>query len=104
LNELNVEIVVCEGIEQWVREWLKDLDEEAVREKWKQVLNHYYGWEKENRRRKVIFIGTDITKGIVPVKLEERIWRDVTGRVFQDTASTCERVDLIWYGLSTRIK
>ena len=52
----------------------------------------------------VILIGTDITKGIVPIEAENRVWRDVTGRVYQDTVSICNRVDLIWYGINKRLK
>jgi len=96
--------VVLEGIEQWVRGWLKDVHAEDVRKKWQAVLNQWQNWESHNRERKVIFIGSDITKGIVPIEPDDRVWRDVTGRVFQDTASKCERVELIWYGMNRRLK
>ena len=60
--------------------------------------------KSRTRKIRIIVIGTDITKGIVPIEKENRVWRDLTGRVFQDTASICERVDLIWYGISKRLK
>ena len=58
----------------------------------------------EIQGRMVILIGSDITKGIVPIEAENRVWRDVTGRVYQDTVSICNRVDLIWYGINKRLK
>lgn len=98
------DLVVFEGIEQWIREWLKNFKAEEVQEKWRSVLNSLESWENQKEKRKVIFIGTDITKGIVPINSEDRIWRDVSGRVFQDTAAQCEHVEWIWYGMNSRLK
>jgi adenosylcobinamide kinase/adenosylcobinamide-phosphate guanylyltransferase len=98
------DFIVLEGIEQWIRKWLKESDEKVVREKWQDILNGLKSWENSTDKRKVIFIGTDITKGIVPIDLEDRIWRDVSGRVFQVTASQCDQVELIWYGLNRKLK
>lgn len=97
-------VIVLEGIEEWIREWLKEHDDHAVREKWRSVLNGLQSWENNEERRKVILIGSDITKGIVPIHSEDRTWRDVCGRVFQDTASQCNEVEFIWYGLNRKLK
>lgn len=97
-------IVVLEGIEQWVKELLMKHDAESVRNIWRQSLETWIRWEREKQGRVVCLIGSDITKGIVPASIEEREWRDTAGRVFQDTAAVCERVDLVWYGIGQRLK
>ncbi len=104
LDDITDDSVVLEGMEQVVKDWLAELDGEAVQKKWQLLLNQWLSWESGDQNRKVILIGTDITKGIVPINSKDRIWRDVTGRIFQDTASSCERVDLVWYGLNKRLK
>ncbi|KAA9017087.1 bifunctional adenosylcobinamide kinase/adenosylcobinamide-phosphate guanylyltransferase [Niallia endozanthoxylica] len=104
LESSNKEMVVLEGLELWVKELLNDHDERSVREKWRALLEKWQLWEKNQKGRKAILIGADITKGIVPATLEERIWRDVTGRVFQDSAAASERVDVIWYGINQKLK
>jgi adenosylcobinamide kinase / adenosylcobinamide-phosphate guanylyltransferase len=96
--------IVLEGIDVWIREWLKELDNKMVQEKWQKVLNELRCWENDADQRKVILIGSDITKGIVPIHTEDRTWRDVCGRAFQETASQCDEVEMIWYGINRKIK
>ncbi len=97
-------IVVLEAPEIWFKQWLKRLNKEEVRAKWQKLLQIWVEWEQQDRNRKVVIIGNDMTKGIVPISLEERIWRDVTGWAYQDTVKQSERVDLIWYGINQQIK
>ena len=104
LDHLDENVVVIEGIEQWIKELLIEFEAEAVRGKWQALLEKWQIWESTDQGRMVILIGSDITKGIVPIEAENRVWRDVTGRVFQDTVSICNRVDLIWYGINKRLK
>lgn len=104
LDSFCKDIIILEGIEQWVKALLNHHDERAVQEKWRRLLQQWQLWENGKPGRVVILIGSDLTKGIVPASLEERIWRDVTGRVFQDTAAASERVDLIWYGINQKLK
>jgi adenosyl cobinamide kinase/adenosyl cobinamide phosphate guanylyltransferase len=40
----------------------------------------------------------------VPIDYEDRTWRDVCGRLFQDTALQCDEVELIWYGINRKLK
>lgn len=98
------DFVVLEGIEKWVQEWSSQLAIHEIREKWRMQLHSWIQWEKEAEHRKLILIGSDISKGIVPMLAEERNWRDVTGWVYQDIAETGEKVDVIWYGISQKIK
>lgn len=97
-------LIVLEGIEIWLRDWTEQLDIQLVREKWQYLLLSWLEWERADRQRKVILIGNDITKGIVPIRAEDRKWRDVTGWAYQDVVKSAERVDLIWYGISQQIK
>lgn len=95
--------LVLNGIEQYVYRWLHDTDEKSVRKKWQNILEECSELEKK-QQLKVIIIGTDITKGIVPTDKKEREWRDAAGRVFQDTATVCRRVDIVWYGQNKTLK
>ncbi|PWW20064.1 adenosylcobinamide kinase /adenosylcobinamide-phosphate guanylyltransferase [Cytobacillus oceanisediminis] len=97
-------LVVMEGIEVWIRDWLKESGDNEVRTRWQNHLREWLDWEKEDIHREIILIGTDITKGIVPMEAEDRKWRDITGWAYQDTAVLSDRVDLIWYGISRKIK
>ncbi|MBU8879906.1 bifunctional adenosylcobinamide kinase/adenosylcobinamide-phosphate guanylyltransferase [Bacillus sp. FJAT-29790] len=105
LSEYNgSRILILEGIEIWLKDWANHLDVHEIRERWRKLLQTWLEWEKEGHQRKIILIGTDITKGIVPMLAEERKWRDVTGWVYQDAAAAAERADLIWYGIGQQIK
>lgn len=97
-------IVVMEAVEVWFKHWLKQLSKQEARLKWQLLLQTSLEWEKEEKNRKVIIIGTDMTKGIVPMIAEERKWRDITGWAYQDAVKEAERVDLIWYGINQQLK
>lgn len=99
-----LDLVILEGLEIWVKEWNGQLAIQDRREKWRELLQSWIQWEKEAEHRKLILIGSDISKGIVPMSAEERNWRDVTGWAYQDTAGMAEKVNLIWYGISQKIK
>jgi adenosylcobinamide kinase / adenosylcobinamide-phosphate guanylyltransferase len=95
---------ILEGIEQWIREDIKRMDKDQARALWKERLDDWLRWEAGVQERKLVLVGTDITKGIVPIEKEDRDWRDASGWIFQDAAAAAERVDLIWYGISRRLK
>lgn len=97
-------LVVVEGIEYWIRELSLQHESDTVRKIWKETLLKWNGWEMEGCKRKIVIIGSDITRGIVPVEKMDRKWRDDAGWTFQDTVQLCDRVDHIWYGISQRIK
>ncbi len=94
------EIIVLEGLEQFVRALLEKEGEPAKsRHVFKEQL---LSWKKENRT--FILIGTDITKGIVPINAFDRQFRDTVGWCFQDAATAAARVDTVWYGIPETIK
>ncbi|WHX42702.1 bifunctional adenosylcobinamide kinase/adenosylcobinamide-phosphate guanylyltransferase [Mesobacillus sp. AQ2] len=97
-------IIVLEGIEVWIREVTRSISADSSREKWQSLIQEWMKWESMDDKRKLILIGNDISKGIVPIAPEERLWRDATGWVYQDLVSDAERVDVIWYGISQKLK
>ncbi|MDQ0218588.1 hypothetical protein ELQ35_04300 [Peribacillus cavernae] len=96
--------VVLEGIEQYIKEESLLTDTHTCRETWRKRLEDWEVWEKSGQMRQLVMIGTDITKGIVPLERGNRKWRDLTGWVYQDLSSKADRVDVIWYGLNKQIK
>lgn len=95
-------ITVIEGLEEIVREILvSDQDPLVI---WKGFLEKWSNWERETPGRRIVLIGTDITKGIVPMEAIQRKWRDDCGKVFQMTMEQCEKANVIWYGISTSLK
>ena len=101
---ITLDCLVLDGIEQWVLSLLDQEDAAEVRQKWRILLEKWKMWERTHKGKSVTMIGSDITKGIVPVEAKDRQWRDVTGRIFQDTVSMSDRVDLVWYGIHQTIK
>lgn len=92
-------LTVIEGLEQFIYAWLENHD---WRREWHTLLHQWMKWETENR--KLIIIGTDMSKGIVPMDAKERLWRDVTGWCYQDIVNHASTVDVVWYGVSERLK
>lgn len=51
-----------------------------------------------------IIICDEISNGIVPLKMEERIWREDTGRCLQYLSKNASRVYRVFCGIPTAIK
>lgn len=97
-------LIVLEGIEIWVKEWVERLEAHEIRKKWQDLLQQWLEWEQHHPSCKIVIIGIDVSKGIVPIDAKQRKWRDVTGWIYQDTVSSSQRVDLIWYGINQQIR
>lgn len=94
---------MLEAVEHWIlRELKNNLD--LGREYGKVLIKQWTNWENEDSKRQLIVIGTDISKGIVPMSHIERAWRDLTGWFYQDLVEVSQRVDYIWYGIPKQIK
>jgi adenosylcobinamide kinase / adenosylcobinamide-phosphate guanylyltransferase len=104
LINFDQDVIILEGVEIWLKYLSKKYDANQCREILNNCLENWLTWEKAALRRQLIVIGTDITKGIVPMEVENRLWRDVTGWAYQDIAAKSEKVDVIWYGLNQKIK
>ncbi|MEH7355663.1 bifunctional adenosylcobinamide kinase/adenosylcobinamide-phosphate guanylyltransferase [Neobacillus drentensis] len=103
-KDIDQDVIILEGVELWLKDLTKKYDSKQSRIIWNSCLENWLTWEKARVNRKLIVIGTDITKGIVPLEKENRVWRDVTGWAYQDIAAKSEKVDVIWYGLNQNIK
>lgn len=103
-SQIDSELLVLEGIEIWLKELTKTNDANRCREIWNHAIRQWLFWERGESQRNLVVIGTDITKGIVPLEKENRLWRDVTGWAYQDLAAKADKVDVIWYGINQTIK
>lgn len=86
------ESVVFAGIEKWIEQCGLG-EQEAIARVMKSVKN-----------RDVIFILTDIGRGIVPIEASQRELRDVCGRLYQRLLDEADEVTRIWYGIAKTIK
>jgi adenosylcobinamide kinase/adenosylcobinamide-phosphate guanylyltransferase len=96
-GEAEPPLVVFEGMETLIRR-------APDRAHWSAFVEAWHEWEQATDGRRVVWIGCDITQGIVPLVKEEREWRDVTGWCYQQLAERCDRVDRVWCGLAERMK
>lgn len=99
----HVNILIFEGMEKAINNHLQNRTSDS-REYWSNWFEGWNSWEKQANVRNVIFIGCDLSKGIVPMEQCDRLWRDITGWCYQDLARLSNRVDIIWNGLPQTIK
>lgn len=102
--DIDQNVLILEGVEIWLKDLTLENDADQCRAIWNLCLEKWLSWEQAELYRQLIVIGTDITKGIVPVEVENRLWRDITGWAYQDIAAKSVKVDVIWYGLNHTIK
>ncbi|MBB2483143.1 bifunctional adenosylcobinamide kinase/adenosylcobinamide-phosphate guanylyltransferase [Bacillus sp. APMAM] len=96
---------IIEGIESYIKSLIEmGLNQQQMIEQMKSLIADGLDWENAAKVRCFILIGTDISKGIVPMEKKNRDWRDITGWVYQDIAAKAEKVDVIWYGISRKLK
>ena len=100
----HIQLLVLEGLEQWIKQDTDQNSASEIRVSWKLRLDRFLNWEKANQNRQLIIIGSDISKGIVPIEVSDRAWRDACGWVYQDLAQSADRVELIWYGINQQLK
>jgi adenosylcobinamide kinase / adenosylcobinamide-phosphate guanylyltransferase len=97
--------VVLEGLEYLIlNEVRKEKDMNMIRSEFHSLFEKWMKWEETSAHRKVIWIGSDIGRGIVPIDSTERKWRDLTGWVYQDLVKLAGSVYEIWFGLPQRLK
>jgi adenosylcobinamide kinase / adenosylcobinamide-phosphate guanylyltransferase len=97
--------VVLEGLEYLIlNEVRKEKEMNMIRSEFHSLFEKWKNWEETSAPRNVIWIGTDIGRGIVPIGSTERKWRDLTGWVYQDLVKLSDSVYEIWFGLPQRVK
>lgn len=102
--DVNDDILILSGVELWVQQLLKISDFAAIREVGTNMIEEWLKWEQQSLNRHLVVIGSDISKGIVPLEREMREYRDAAGWFFQDLVANCSRFDLLWYGIARRMK
>jgi len=94
LLETECDVLILNHLHLWVR----DLLDECMEEEKTTILS----WIKSNPD--AIVICDELGNGIVPIKKQERIWREQTGRLMIELAKQAERVERILCGLGQRLK
>ena len=90
-------------LENWIlKQFGRDSDKVVLA--WKQEVDRLLKWENGHPDRRVVIIGTDQSKGIVPIEKEQRFTRDVLGWCHQYSALKAERVTRVWYGVAEELK
>lgn len=98
-------VVILEGVESWVKQEINPaFSADEILDRNIQKAAAWLDWEQSEENRILVFIGTDISKGIVPIEKENRLHRDVNGWFYQKLVEHAERVDMIWYGISETLK
>ncbi len=98
-------VTILQGLEQYIRACLQSNEtSDFIRKQFFAQCEAWLAWEQTEPERTLILIGNDLSKGVVPVEKENRLWRDVTGWCYQDLTTMAAQVDLIWYGIATRLK
>ncbi|GKU84657.1 bifunctional adenosylcobinamide kinase/adenosylcobinamide-phosphate guanylyltransferase [Niallia sp. NCCP-28] len=104
ISLLEKPVLMLVGLEYFVQEKLARLGIEETTCYFRQLFKELISWEEQEEKRRVIVIGSDITKGIVPIEKENREWRDAVGWIYQEAARNAKRVDVIWYGVNDTLK
>ena len=96
LLETECDVLILNHLHLWVR----DLLDEGMEEE--KIQTTILFWIKSNPD--AIVICDELGNGIVPIKKQERIWREQTGRLMIELAKQAERVERILCGLGQRLK
>jgi len=98
-------IVILEGMEQWILNYVMSIKTtDSILTELQDRLDSWIKWEKQSEQHRLIIIGTDISKGIVPTEQQDRHWRDISGWIYQYVAKQSSHMDVIWYGINQRFK
>ncbi|PKG23674.1 bifunctional adenosylcobinamide kinase/adenosylcobinamide-phosphate guanylyltransferase [Niallia nealsonii] len=97
-------VFMLEGLEYFIQQQLITMGIEKTICYFRQLFKELISWEKQKEKNQVIVIGSDITKGIVPIDKKDREWRDAVGWIYQEAAQRSTRVDVIWYGVNDLLK
>lgn len=90
--------IVVAGIEHRIKIQLGNgISEFQIREEIQQMLAKYKDY-------KLIWVLTDMNRGIVPIDPLERELRDVLGRIYQFLFSEATEITRIWYGIPQNLK
>jgi len=103
LADYDKPLIIIEGLEQWVWQLIDKYDENTYTDLIHAFYADWVEWS-DAPHHFLYLIGTDISKGIVPTDQKQRIWRDVTGWLYQRIVERCDTFHIIWYGIGQRLK
>lgn len=103
-EKTNSRLLVFQSVHYLVKAWLENMTDDQVRRSGRAWIEAALAWEEASPQRQLVVIGTDFSKGIVPMSGQMRRWRDTTGWFYQDLIKEAEIVHQIWYGLSRKLK
>lgn len=101
-SQIKTNYLIIQGIEVYVKSFFES--EASVRSLTEKFVLSCHNWQELNPNGKLIIIGNDISKGVVPKEAEDRDWRDMTGLMYQRLVQVSERFDIIWYGINKQLK
>lgn len=99
---ITTDILIINGIEGYVKTFLGN--EASVASQTEKIVLDFMNWEQQKDNRKLIVIGNDISKGVVPKEAFDREWRDMSGIMYQRLVQSSERFDIVWYGVNRQLK
>lgn len=99
---ITTDILIINGIEGYVKTFLAN--EASVASQTEKIVLDFMNWEQQKDNRKLIVIGNDISKGVVPKEAFDREWRDMSGIMCQRLVQSSERFDIVWYGVNRQLK
>ncbi|PXX99663.1 bifunctional adenosylcobinamide kinase/adenosylcobinamide-phosphate guanylyltransferase [Halomonas sp. LBP4] len=97
------EPLVVTGWAGWIEAALATRTDDGLRREWEQTLDAFADAERE-RAVEVVVILPEMGRGIVPMAVEERRLRDLTGWLAQDVAERSEAVWYVRHGLVQRLR
>lgn len=96
------DILVIEGLEMYVKSFFHK--EKSVKSQSEAFLLACVNFKETYPNKRLVVIGQDISKGVVPIDPEERKLRDLVGLLYQRLNKMSERFDIIWYGINRQLK
>lgn len=96
------DVIIVEGLEMFIQSFYQK--EKSVKSQSEAFLLACLNLKEKQPNKKLILIGQDISKGIVPRDPDERNLRDVVGLMYQRLNKMSERFDIIWYGINRQLK
>jgi len=103
LTAIPQKVLVLEGLERWVYTLIEKHRIDDVRKYFQKIIQDWITWASKDGN-KLVIIGVDMSKGVVPIDANLRNWRDVTGFIYQDIVKQCSVFHYVWYGIAKQLK
>ncbi|HLR60214.1 MAG TPA: bifunctional adenosylcobinamide kinase/adenosylcobinamide-phosphate guanylyltransferase [Pseudogracilibacillus sp.] len=101
-SNIQTQYLIIQNLELYVKAFFEN--EKSVPSQIEKFVLNCLNWQEQNPNALLILIGSDISKGVVPIDKADREWRDMTGIMYQKLVQMSERFDIIWYGINRQLK